>query len=70
MVHDQLIRERVPNMRLLYPLVHHGMYDADAAVHAEGQSHLLVHTVEVRVSYLVNQLQYTYDPCLFTDWEA
>lgn len=49
-------------MCLLYLLVDHGVYDADSAVDAEGEGHLLVHAVEVRVRHLVDQLTHTDDP--------
>lgn len=53
MVHDEFVGERVTNVSLLHLLIDHGVYDADAAVHAERQRHLLVHRVEVRVAKLV-----------------
>lgn len=56
MIHDELIRQSVPNMGFFHLLVDHGVDDADTAVYAEGQRHLLVHAVEVGVINLVDQL--------------
>lgn len=70
MIHHKFIRQRISDVSLLDLLVHHGVYDADATVYAEGQSHLLIHAVEVRICYLINKLTHANNPRLFPNWEA
>lgn len=69
-VHDELVGERVPDMRLLHFLVHYRVHDAGAAVDAERECHLLVHSVKVRVCDLVDQQPHAYDARLLVDREA
>lgn len=69
-IHDQLIRQSIPDMSFLYFLIDHGVRDTHSAVDAESQRHLLIHTIKVRVRDFVDQLAHTYNPRLLSDREA
>lgn len=52
MIHDQLMGKCIANVCFADLLVDHRVHDTHSAIYAEGQRHLFVHCIEVRINHL------------------